>query len=299
MIHVASAFDRNYYNPFCSFLSSLMHNSRNGSVVLHVISEDILDVTKAQLAQFVESHGNTICFYKISDFRIESLIVMSTWTKAVYYRLYFPLLIPTSVSRLLYLDADTVVVGNLAELYDQPLEGFPVAAVYDNYVKKQPLLGIEKEGVYFNSGVLLIDTQLWRQQRVTERAIEYLEKYPERILFVDQCALNAVLIDNWKRLEYRFNVLYSYVPTALSLEATKEFLRDKVVIHFTLERPWKFICRNRLRYLYHQFLAMSPSGKQSTFVDFNLSALPQWFKLHLTEFYLDSRFLQRMWRSLK
>jgi lipopolysaccharide biosynthesis glycosyltransferase len=89
---------------------------------------------------------------------------------------------------------------------------FPVAAVYDNYVKSQPLLGIFDEGEYFNSGMLLIDVEKWREQNISEKVMEYLLKYPERIKFVDQCGLNAVLNGNWMKLPARFNRIFTYLP---------------------------------------------------------------------------------------
>jgi lipopolysaccharide biosynthesis glycosyltransferase len=298
-IHIAVAFDQNYTSQFYALLASIFNSNKNILFHFHCVATGIDSKARRAAEQYALKKNCQLFFYEVDAKTVSNLLTKDAWTHAVYYRLFFPFLVPPGVSRLLYLDADTVVVGNLAELYFQPFAGFPVAAVYDNYVKKQPLVGIENEGCYFNSGVLLIDTELWKKQRVTERAIEYLEMYPDRILFVDQCALNAVLKDNWKILDYRFNVLYSYVPIGLSLTETKEFLRDKVVIHFTLERPWKFICKSRLRYLYHQFLSMSPLGKQRAYEDFNLSAVPQWFQIRLIEFYLDNRLLQFLWKFLK
>ncbi len=299
-IHVAIAFDKNYLHPFYALMSSIFYNHAPKQVKIHAIATGISDEEKDGIVLYVKQNNSVIQFYTFDESLVRDFVLLDMWTHAVYYRLLFPLLITDKINRLLYLDSDTLVIQNLNELCSINMESFPVAAVYDNYVKTQPLLGINTEGEYFNSGVLLIDIGKWKEQRITELAIEYLKCYPERIKFVDQCALNAVLKGNWKKLDGRFNLIYSRVPQSISKRQLRMFLQNKVIIHFTLERPWSMLCKNRLSFLYHYYLKKSSLGKQvKQYEDFDLRKIPAFLKIALINFYFDLPLMPQLWKQIK
>ena len=145
----------------------------------------------------------------------------------------------------------------------------------------------------------MIDLQLWRKQKISEKAIEYLTLYPDRIKFVDQDALNAVLKNNWCKLDWKFNVIYSRLPQDATLNDLMLFIENKVIIHFTLQRPWFKLCKNRLKFLYSKYLLLSNSLDKNIYVhDVNYS-IKAHIKLALLEFYLDNKILNKSWRAFK
>jgi lipopolysaccharide biosynthesis glycosyltransferase len=298
-IHIGIAFDQNYLAPFHALLTSIISNNQSGPIAIHAIATGVDETILLQIKSYVSDNKHDIFFYTIDEKQLSHFTLNDNWTHAVYYRLLFPFLIPGEVERLLYIDTDTLVVNDLRPLYDTPLEGFPVGAVYDNYVVNNPAIGIEGEGNYFNSGMLLMDIPKWKEQQISERAFDYLNKYPERISYVDQDALNAVLKDNWKKLPLQFNVLYSYIPQDIARSALDTFISDKTLLHFTLQRPWNSLCRNRYRGLYFRYLKSSCSPKQKKYTDFNLSKLLPMLTIRLKEFYFDQPLLRGIWRSLK
>lgn len=297
--HLGIAFDQNYLDPFYALITSVFASNPGLPVAVHAIATGVDPADKARIEAYVRQHGATISFYEIDQELIGRFVLGSYWTAAVYYRLFFPFLVPATIEHFLYIDTDTLVVGNLRRFEQLDLGPHPVAAVYDNWVKTQPLLGITEEGNYFNSGVLYMNLPRWREQRISEQAFDYLLKYPERIKFVDQCALNAVLRDNWQKVDSRFNTLFSYIPETLPRAEFDTFLRDKVILHFTLERPWTMMCQNRFRYLYSRYLHQSPSTRKSPYTDFKLAKLPELARLRLRELYRDNPALGRQWRQLK
>ena len=300
-IHIGTGFDKNYLKPFHALLGSLIENHGSDNFEIHAISDQLSDKEKKAIADRVRESGNKISFYEVDPALVKRFVISSQWTSVVYYRLFFSSLIPEEINRLLYLDCDTIVHKSLRQLYSMDLDGFPLGAVYDNYVKIQPHIGIVEEGEYFNSGVLLIDIEKWRRQQISERAFNYLLSHPERILFVDQCALNAVLKNNWKRLEERFNLMYSSFPQDISKSQVVEYLKQAVVIHYTLQRPWHMLCRNRLRHLYFYYLRRSGIQSYSFYCysDFEVGKIPAWIKLRFQELYFDMPFMRRIWRSLQ
>jgi lipopolysaccharide biosynthesis glycosyltransferase len=297
-IHVAIAFDQNYIHCAYALLSSLKINHSEDSLAVHLIASGVSEQIRKEMNEYMASSGQ-VFFYDADTSLIGNFVVGGKWTTAVYYRLLFPLMIATNIDRLIYLDSDMIVIKSLRELYTIELDHFPLGAVYDNYVKMQPLIGIDTEGEYFNSGMLMIDLAKWREQKISEQAMNYLSQYPERIQFVDQCALNAVLKNNWKKLDNRFNLIYSYLPESTSMESLTLFIRDKIVIHYTLQRPWNMLCRSRLRYLYFYYLGKYPAGRQfKKYTDFSITKVLPWMRIRISEFYFDHRFLKEVWKLI-
>ena len=301
MIHLAIAFDNNYLVPFYALASSIFFNNQEQSFTFHCITRDIDLSEKKAIEEYMQAQNANIYFYEVDEVLLQQFAgtIHSTWTLAVYYKIFFPLLVPEALERLLYIDTDTLVINSLEELYTSDLGTYPLGAVYDCYVKTQEDLGIIEEGNYFNSGVLLFNLPLWRAQKISEKAIDFLQSHPEKIKFVDQCALNAVLINNWKRLPEKYNLLYSYIPQEASRKALSSFIKDKVILHFTLQRPWKMLCKNRFRHFYKFYLKKSPKHKEKVIIDFSFAKTIPFLKLRLIEWYLDSPWIQKIWRKAR
>jgi lipopolysaccharide biosynthesis glycosyltransferase len=298
-IHLAIAFDEKYLVPFYTLLTSVFYHNKQNTILIHAIATGISEQEKEAIIGYVRENNQDIRFYSIDEQFVSRFVLTSNWTAAVYYRLFFPFLVPPTVNRLLYLDTDTLVVNNLRAFDEIELQGYPVAAAYDNYVKTQPLIGIVEEGNYFNSGVMLINIPQWKQQEISEKAFNYLTVHPERIRFVDQDALNAVLKNNWIKIDNRFNLIYSVIPPGLARQQFNTFLADKIVLHFTLHRPWHMLCQNRFRYLYQYFQRLSPKKNEPTIVDFSARKVKGFVKIRLQEFYFDNPLIMRWWRKIK
>ena len=173
----------------------------------------------------------------------------------VYYRVFLGEALPESVERVLFLDADLLIEGDLAELWRLPFDGYVVQAVNDAYARRLHLSRLSRiefaEGVrftnespYFNAGVMLIDLARWREENVGRRAAEFLWKYGERFSARDQDALNCALAGLWKRLPPAWN--FQELPGrpdyweagGASAEQVREAFRSPAIIHFIGWKPW-------------------------------------------------------------
>ncbi len=298
MVHIGIGFDPKFLRPFYAWATSLELNHGESELHIHVLCNGLSEKDFSGVQKKL-SHFASVTFYSLEKEMISGLLVNKNWTSAVYYRLYLPLLVPDTVTRIIYCDLDTLILDDPLELYCLDLEGHPVGAVYDNYVRNQPAVGIYQEGNYFNSGMLLIDLAGWKSQDISGKAIRYLMEHPQNILFVDQCALNAVLVNNWHKLPEKYNLLYSYVPEGMSRNLMRNFIIDKVIIHFTLQRPWKMLCRNRYRNLYFKYLKASGLKISGKYEDFDIKKIPSFLRIRLIEFYQDYIIFQKIWRYLK
>lgn len=128
---------------------------------------------------------------------------------ATYYRLHVARTIASD--RFLYVDADTLCDLDVGELMNVDFGGKPAAWVpeaplslaVDRAIAKE--LGNSPREHYFNAGVILINGPEWKQQQISELAIDYISVNSPR--FHDQSALNVVLREKAVRLEPKFNRL--------------------------------------------------------------------------------------------
>lgn len=199
-------------------------------------------------------------------------------SSAVYTRLSIPDVVGDE-ARVLYLDADTLVVGDLRPLLELPLSGHCLGAVLD---PQNPLtghgiampgwkqLGLPYGREYFNSGVMLIDLPAAKHRGLFATARGFLAQHPEKVKFWDQDALNYAADGDWLRLESRWNT-FALSPLAARpgfihhAEATTPLaglLADEqsaAILHYAgPDKPWQpSYPPGRLRELYRGY---QPAG---------------------------------------
>lgn len=244
-------------------LASLLANNPELFFDILIVAQptETLDEEKLHrsLTQFANQSLRFIKFSIPSDL---SLPLIAHYTIDTYTRLWVKEFFPKNVSRVLYLDADIVVVGSVAPLWSASLDGALLGAVdipgSDQGVR---LLGLRQEDGYFNAGVLLIDLDQWRAIRAEEVVMDYIRKNPERIMY-DQDALNACFHACTKRLDYKWNVIRPFYrePIVLPLErgAIEAIRREARIIHFNGgSKPWSYFCDHPRRAEYQRYLRMT------------------------------------------
>jgi len=155
-----------------------------------------------------------------------------------YGRLLLDRLLPGSHDRVLYLDGDTLVEQDVAQLAATPLHGATLGAVLDfgrvmigRDAEARSRLDLGPGGDYFNAGVLLIDWAAWRERAVGENCLSVLQTEPDRFVQRDQCALNYVCRGHWEKLDVRWN----YQPVNMLYAEQSE-----AIFHFLGGRkPWQ------------------------------------------------------------
>jgi lipopolysaccharide biosynthesis glycosyltransferase len=184
---------------------------------------------------------------------------LDNWT-----RLWVGEFFPENVQRVLYLDSDIVVVGNVAHLWRTKLNGALLGAVdIPGSEHGVSHLGMRAEDGYFNSGVLLIDLKQWRETRALETILSYVDAHPEEMMRnVDQEALNACFYSRRKRLDYKWNVVWPFYfrpsPLGLTPAEIEAVRREACIIHFNgSSKPWSYMCGHPCKSEYKKYLRMT------------------------------------------
>jgi hypothetical protein len=91
------------------------------------------------------------------------------------------------------------------------------------------------EMVYFNSGVMVINTGVWVREKIAEKAQGFLHENPDVCPYDDQDSLNAILKGNFLPLQDRYNHF------ALFEQTCRDWEKKFTIIHFAWkDKPWHF-----------------------------------------------------------
>lgn len=246
-------------------LASLLANTPDlffEIVIVTRVSEE-LDEDKLRRS-LVRFPNNSLSFrkFELPDDLLLPLHPESHYTVDTYTRLWLGEFFPATADRVLYLDADIVVVGSIAPLWSIDLAGALMGAVdipgSDRGVTR---LAMRAEDGYFNAGVLVIDLKQWRATRAQETVVDYIRANPDRVRY-DQDALNACFYSRTKRLDYKWNVIRPFFrePLALPLKRAEieAVRREAQIIHFNGgSKPWSYFCDHPRRAEYEKYLRMT------------------------------------------
>jgi lipopolysaccharide biosynthesis glycosyltransferase len=260
---LALAADARYALPLAVTLrSALAHLEPARELVAYVIDDGLPPGTRDQIAASTLDPRFSVRWLPIPPAAFEGLPCWGQMPATTYSRLLLADLLPPSVQRVLWLDCDLLVLGNLAELWTSSLGGACIGAVRDPFIpclgSRLGLRGLDQLGLpadvpYFNAGVLLIDLRRWRSSEVGPRAMEFLRRYRDRVFYQDQAALNAVLSGCWTELDSRWNRAVSGAGAADGGGDGREPAAG--ILHFCGSlKPWRFRGSGPLHQLYLQYV---------------------------------------------
>lgn len=180
---------------------------------VYVISVDLSLDDKHQLTRSWQTPNlGTIQFF---DFDLEQLSGFRTTllvrSKSPYARFFIPEYL-SKVARCIYLDTDLIVCSDLTTLQELDLHGKSSACVIDGGIatpeQQQRLrdkLQLANPQRYFNSGVIVMDLDAWRDRDIQSRALSVAQDKHDLLDQMDQDALNMVLADDWVTLDPKWN----------------------------------------------------------------------------------------------
>ncbi|WP_191322018.1 glycosyltransferase family 8 protein [Algoriphagus aquimarinus] len=238
--------DGKFISHATATMLSVLKTNQDYSFKFYLMGNALGESQKNAISKTVESLGSAFEFIKLDDDTFENFPAPHHFSIASYYRLLIPELIPST--KAIYLDADIIMVSSMNEFLKIDLENKVLAAVADPIYKWKSDLGMKDSASYFNSGVMLINLDLWKEMDITNKAFEFIHNHPDKIRFVDQCALNAVIDGDYLELTPRFNqqaILYregfDFGETTWTAEQIKEAVDSPILIHYTgPSKPWEY-----------------------------------------------------------
>ena len=239
-IPIFFATDDNYI-PFLEVaLRSLIENaSKKYNYIIHILNTG-LNKDNMSIISSLKNENFNIIFDDISSniepikSRLKNVYHFSLVT---YYRLFIESLFP-QYDKVLYLDCDIVVLGDISKLYNVFLGNNLVGAIQEQVInssedfKKYAKfgVGIEPEK-YFNAGILVMNLKKFRQQKIEQKFVYLMNTYNFDVCDPDQAYLNVLCKDKVKYLPNGWNK--ASLPNQLE--------GDLNICHYALyKKPWQY-----------------------------------------------------------
>ena len=232
--------DDNYIPYLDVTLHSLIANASKDYNYRIIVLNTGLDTDNIAKVKLNEREGFAIDFIDISEnvksikSRFKNIYHFSIVT---YYRLFIASLFP-QYDKILYLDCDLVVLGDISELYNTELGDNILGAVPDQYVCNtrefrtyaEKAVGVNPD-TYFNAGVLVVNLEQFRKNNIENKFINLITEHDFDLLDPDQAYLNYLCFGKTHILPNGWNKS----PTEIICEGNKN------IVHYNLyKKPWQY-----------------------------------------------------------
>lgn len=230
--------DNGYQDKVETTIKSICAHNRN--LKFYVFNDDISSEWFQLMSKRLELLSSEIVNVKITNHSLRDYnLPLSHLSYAAFFRYFIPQFVKED--KALYLDSDIIVRSNIDELFLEDITDYPLAAVADALVPST-----------FNSGVMLINVALWKQENATERLLELTNEFHDSS-FGDQGILNRLFENRWYALDSSYNFMVGMDTVARNYEIENwytdslELEETAKIIHFTGDKPWYQVNLNRFR----------------------------------------------------
>ncbi len=268
-INYLYASDDNFAKVLGVSLYSLFETNNDNICNVFIISQQISAQNKKRLIAIEKKFNvkDKIKFIEMPSFDelIGEKVDIKRYSASMFSRILIDTLLPKDIKKVIYLDCDTMVVKSLLDMWKYPLNGKIFGAINDyRSIAYQKNLGIKDENCYINSGVLLIDLEKYRKEKMEKLLVDAIKKYNGILEFPDNDAICKIAQDEIKLLPLKFNVTSVFFMTnyqelnrlrkphiKVSFSEYKDAIENPSIVHFTTcflmkGRPWIQECNHPL-----------------------------------------------------
>ena len=251
-INILIGSDINYAPYYGVMLTSLFINNRESHFDVYLLTDETWSNAETErFSKLCDRYESNFHVYVVNVDILKKFPKSGHITLPTYYRLQACNILPDSIHKILYLDGDMIVLGDIRPLWNINLEGYAFAGAEDCdslsnecYLR----LGYERKYGYYNAGVSLYNFDYWRQNHISEKLIELINTKPEIMKWMDQDAVNCLLHKKrmviprrWDfEVYYMFHQWWDKYDDNLRREIVEEG-QNAVIVHYNgTIKPWSF-----------------------------------------------------------
>lgn len=260
-IYICLAADDNYSQlAEVAMVSVLDNNIDAPEIEFYLLDSGIKKQNKLSIQKTVEKYGRKIHFIdvsqKLEDIRKSGIISQSIYNSfGAYARFFIVSYLPAYIDKILYIDCDVCANASLEELFNLELGDYVVGAVQDILPSSHNVhIGFKSQDKYFCSGVLLINVNKWKEEKIEKLLIEHINNIRSVYSYHDQDLINIVCKYKIYTLEPKYMVFFpeyewgakvltrlSGLKNYYSNSELKTAVSNPVLIHYVdciFGRPW-------------------------------------------------------------
>lgn len=228
-------------------IKSLFVNGVDDDIKLHVVTGGLSEETIRDIRQLAVWFNREIEIHTVDTGRYGDLplclMQKTPIPRSMYLRFSLPDILP-DCRKMIYLDTDVIVCGSIRELWETEIGESFVAATAENGIDRRLVgLGLDEEMPHINSGVMIMNLDAWRKERLSERAIKWIRENSSAVVCPDQDAISIVCQGRVMLLPPKFNVTTlvargNFSSPLVEEADIEEARRDPVIVHYTGLKPW-------------------------------------------------------------
>ena len=278
-MNIVYASDNNFVSILGISMISLFENNTDENITVYILSDGIEDKNKDILRELGHKYHQKVEIFEVNvdDYTTIKLDIL-TWSRAAFSRMFIGTILEQfDLKRVIYLDCDIAINGNIRGLWDLNLKNHVLGMAIDPVGKgHKKNVGISQNKPYYNSGVLVIDMDLWKKKECEKRLQEFAIKNNGKTPYVDQGLINGALKNYIIPIPLRYNLLtvycdYSYEELLIYRKPTGVFYskneiesakKSPIIIHYTksifTERPWIKGSTHKKKNIWEKYKNLSP-----------------------------------------
>lgn len=287
--HIAFCVDDHYCRSMGATIASIIDNNPDIAFTFHVFAFSISDDNRKRFKQLEGMYGVNTHLHIIDPAVFQPFAHISQfsyYSPTIFTRLLIPSTLHGITDKVLYLDADILCVGSMAELIEMDFGSHAAIVVPDaDETTRRRCAALQLSSQkYFNSGVMYMNIATWMSKEITEKTILAILENGKDYRFPDQDALNVVLEGQVQFIDRKWNFLYDLIHDLEKNNRQMRAIGDVAFIHFAgAVKPWNNWCLHASRDLFVKYHTLSP------WADLPLDEAPRNYK----EMRMFSRFLMK------
>lgn len=245
-LHFAFCVNDSYARYISVPIKSILENHRDRDISIHVLTDYICWNNRKILNEIIRNYNRTTLYiYEIDDTDLRDLEA-GHWTKYAWYRILIPNILPKDIKKVLYLDADTLVVSDLSSVFSIDMGEKSIAAVEDIYSNSKETynrLGYDSSKKYICTGVMLMNLDFWRKNLLPAKIVSWAKYNSDSIVAADQDAINYICRESKILLPLRFDIFNAFLLSDAYLQMpylnqVKDCITNPAIIHYSGYAPW-------------------------------------------------------------
>lgn len=283
-------------------LSLFENNKQCEEINVWIFGDHISKENEDKLYETARMYGRKFELVDVNCLDIPAEICSGRYPKSAFSRLFAWKLLPENVHRVLYLDCDMVVEGNMEQLYNMDFEDKFIIACKDPVsVMYKWKVGAPTHGVYINTGMMMMDLDKFRSYPLIDKMKAFINKYASAMHYADQEIINGLFQGKFKILDSpKWNMMsqeyqYSYEQLRRTRHPHNYYTKQEIleaqkdvrVFHYTTclldIRPWFKNSKLKNADRFDKYMALSPwkdvEKKEMNFNNPKFKTIKMLFKL--------------------
>lgn len=272
-INVLVTFDERYIGPFQTMLKSLVINNPNEKIHIWLLHSAIPQDALSQLEDYCNFQNADFTAIQVDRSLFINAPISKQYPQEMYYRLLASQLLPESVTKVLYLDPDILIINPLRPLWETDLGDCAFAAASHSGVTDMMndvnRLRLGTDHVYFNTGVMVMDLEKARRLVKSEDIFNCVREHGLELILPDQDVFNLLYGVNTKKVpdeiwNYDVRDYNTHLLISQGEHDMEWLLNNTAILHFCgKKKPWKTMYPKRFITLYMHYMTLASRDRKA------------------------------------